>query len=386
MIGGVGLSPRLIEEGVTLQCQKITMGNNQTKPDGTKFETLFNKNVPHILEKIFYSLDYNSFMESKKVCKAWNILLSSKSYDEMAIKMQKEKRDHNELCQASYIGTLDDVRHILRNGVNPNCTGTARSYGMPLDKITPIQYALFGSSSKKEKDKVKLLIRGGADPTKNSTMDREEVSALSFAVMHKSKDVIEALLEGGSDPNVCNIDGESLLSYAVMYNSKDVVKVLLEAGSDPNFCNIEGESPLLQVVSLAKENRNPTIDNLKLLLEAGSDPNKADNEGRTPLHFATRYDEIILVRMLLDGGAKPTAGSSTSTPLWYAKRNGNKDMQGMLLSKMSRWECVKETLGCITSYDDGSFGSPLFYCAIGANVLLISLLSALLLSSLPDET
>ena len=73
------------------------MGNYQTKPDETKFETLFNKNVPHILEKIFYSLDYDSFMESKKVCKAWNILLSSKSYDEMAIKMLTEKKNQDKL-------------------------------------------------------------------------------------------------------------------------------------------------------------------------------------------------------------------------------------------------------------------------------------------------
>jgi len=334
------------------------MGNNQTKLEKFgKFETLFNKNVPHILEKIFYSLDYNSFMESKKVCKAWNILLSSKSYDEMAIKMLKEKRDHDELCQASYIGTLDDVRRILRNGVNPNCTGTARSYGHPLDKITPIQYALFGNKV----DIVKLLIRGGADPNKKSTRTGEEVSPLFYALIKpESKDMVKVLVEGGSDPNARNLRGESPLSYAVTYECKDVVKVLLEGGSDPNVCNTRGQSPLLKLMSFAKQNRYYTCDNLRLLLEAGSDPNREDDRGRTPLHFATSYNETILVKMLLDGGAKPTAGSSTSTPLWYAKNHRNKDMQRMLLSKMSKWECVKETLWCITCYDDGSFGGPLY--------------------------
>ena len=271
------------------------MGNNQTKLGN--FEPLFDKNIPHILEEIFHSLDYNSFMESKKVCKTWNELLSSKSYYEMEMKLLKEKKNENKLCQASYRGTLDEVRHLLRNGVNPNCFGTSRYHKDPFEKITPIQHAVLGYSYSGDGrvEIIKLLISGGADPNKFSKMERGE---------------------------------ESPLSYAVKYTATDVVKVLLEGGSDPNLCNQRGESPLCHWY--------PKPDNVKLLLEAGSNPNKADNEGRTPLYKAASSNKTYLVKILLDGGANPTGG----TPLWYARRNGNKDMERMLLRKMSKWERV----------------------------------------------
>ena len=276
------------------------MGNNQTKLGN--FEPLFDKNVPHVLEKIFHSLDYNSFMESKKVCKTWNVLLSSKSYDEMAKKLLEEKKNENKLCQAAYKGTLDEVRHLLRNGVNPNCFGTSRHHTDPFENITPIQHALLGGGYSGRVEIIKLLIREGADPNKCSKMERGE---------------------------------ESPLSYAVRFTATDVVKVLLEGGSDPNLCNPRGESPLCHWY--------PKPDTVKLLLEAGSDPNKADNEGRTPLYKAASSDLTYVVKILLDGGANPTAG----TPLQYAKVHGNKDMERMLLSKMSKWERVMQTMSCL---------------------------------------
>ena len=306
MIGGVRSQSNIDLTRSNTAVPKINMGNNQTKLGN--FEPLFDKNIPHILEKIFHSLDYDSFMESKRVCKEWNKLLSSKSYDEIAKKLLKEKRNENKLCEVSSRGTLDEVRHLLRNGVNPNCYGTSRDHTDPFDKITPIQHAVLG----RYRDRVeiiKLLIREGADPNKCSIMRRKE---------------------------------ESPLSYAVMYASTDAVKVLLEGGSDPNLCNQRGESPLYEAVSSGSRLSRVT-DSIKLLLEAGSDPNKADNEGRTPLCEAAYHDQTYLVKILLDGGANPRAG----TPLRHAKFRGNKDVERMLLSKMSKWERVRETMLCL---------------------------------------
>ena len=40
------------------------------------FDKVLSKNVPHILEKIFFSLDYNSFISCQDVCNTWNGLCS----------------------------------------------------------------------------------------------------------------------------------------------------------------------------------------------------------------------------------------------------------------------------------------------------------------------
>ena len=44
------------------------------------FDALLKKNVPHILEKIFFNLDYKSFLTCRKVSKKWRDLLTSKSF------------------------------------------------------------------------------------------------------------------------------------------------------------------------------------------------------------------------------------------------------------------------------------------------------------------
>ena len=44
------------------------------------FNKLFIKKVPHILQKIFFSLDYKSFKRCEKVCVSWQAMLASESF------------------------------------------------------------------------------------------------------------------------------------------------------------------------------------------------------------------------------------------------------------------------------------------------------------------
>ena len=67
--------------------------------DGTcGFDTLFTSvNMPHILEKIFFSLDYDSLKACRQVNGAWRQLLSSDKYQRMyqEMSMKKRKNEHN---------------------------------------------------------------------------------------------------------------------------------------------------------------------------------------------------------------------------------------------------------------------------------------------------
>ena len=65
-------------------------------------EKLFRKSVPHVLENIFFSLDYDSSMECRKVCKEWSELLSFDRYEmeakKMLMKFQSRRRLRRMKC------------------------------------------------------------------------------------------------------------------------------------------------------------------------------------------------------------------------------------------------------------------------------------------------
>ena len=67
------------------------MGDN-IKTDQCGFDLLFNKNVPHILEKIFLNLeDYDTFMACQDVCKAWRGLFSLEVFKKRARELMYRK-------------------------------------------------------------------------------------------------------------------------------------------------------------------------------------------------------------------------------------------------------------------------------------------------------
>ena len=55
--------------------------------DDSEFNRLFTRNVPHILERIFLSLDSYSLSRCRDVCRAWNELMKSESYEERRIEL-----------------------------------------------------------------------------------------------------------------------------------------------------------------------------------------------------------------------------------------------------------------------------------------------------------
>ena len=46
----------------------------------SELDKLFRRNVPHILEKIFLSVDYNTFKKCQEVSKDWKNLLISETF------------------------------------------------------------------------------------------------------------------------------------------------------------------------------------------------------------------------------------------------------------------------------------------------------------------
>ena len=201
------------------------------------FDKLFKINVPHILEKIFFSLDYKSFKNCLEVSNVWNELLTSEAYK------KKGKRTFNEeigeeMWYATENGNADEVKRLLSGGM----------VDVNLQKLR---------------------------------VDRGWQTLLGFAVLKGHKEVARLLLDAGADPNKEDYHGWTPLTFAAFNGYTDMVKLLLNGGADLNKANINGFTPLHCAAAFG------LTDVVKLLLQAGADPTVTDFIGRTPLNIAT---------------------------------------------------------------------------------------------------
>ena len=80
------------------------------------FDKLFTVSVPHILEKIFFSLDIKSFDACRKVSKAWGDLLASQAYKRRYEEMveKRERRVSLVLRRRSMLKRLRKVEDRIR--------------------------------------------------------------------------------------------------------------------------------------------------------------------------------------------------------------------------------------------------------------------------------
>ena len=81
-----------------------------SQPGACEFDRLFNKSVPNILEKVFFSLDLDSFTACREVCVTWKELFSTARFCKKAKEMELEMK---KLLVAAGEGKwkLENLRH-----------------------------------------------------------------------------------------------------------------------------------------------------------------------------------------------------------------------------------------------------------------------------------
>ena len=248
--------------------------------DPSALDALFTRNVPHILENIFFSLDYKSFKTCMSVNKTWRELLTTARYqNELKEMLIEKKKNEEKLHSASEEGNAEEVRRLVHDhAVDVNFT-------MGKYRRTP----LIEAARKGHIEIVKILLDAGAD------IDRED----AYKWMNTP------------------------LLWAVSYNHYEIVKFLLDAGAKVDKADRYGLTPLWWVESK---------DVAKILLEHGADPNKADDDGRTPLHGAAGGGHAAVIKTLIEGGADPDRKDKWGdTSMEEARYYGHKDVVDILL-------------------------------------------------------
>ena len=239
------------------------------------FNVLLTKNVPHILEKIFFLLDYESFKACIEVNSSLSELLKSAAYTKKARSVFWEEIDKEErqLLNASRDGRTDEVRRLLSTGMlEVDCTPLqVNTYGEVFSFSTP----LLEAATHGHHEVVQLLIERGADANKPYRH-----GPMIWAAQKGHENVARVFLDGGMDPDESDRQGNTPLHFAASEGHINVAKVLLDAGAHPDKTNRYGDTPLHWA---ADEGQS---DMYQFLLDNGADPNKADNAGNTPCYIA----------------------------------------------------------------------------------------------------
>ena len=204
-------------------------------------DILFKNYVPHILENIFLSLDYESYKNCIGVNYTWKNLLTSESYQRKGKSVFHEELldDEGELWKAAREGNAERIRRLLSSGLlNVNCDVGSNPRTTPLLEAVriyrPVSFHI-----------VKLLLEGGADPNKAGA--GADITPLCMAAFHGMTNVVKLLLDRGADQNKRRL---TPLHYAVMLGHKNVVTMLLNAGADPNLRDHTGQTPLHNALEL----------------------------------------------------------------------------------------------------------------------------------------
>jgi len=214
------------------------------------------------------------------------------------------------------------VRLLLRKGADPNRQSV---YGE-----TPLHYAV---NENNFSGTISLLNGGQADP--NLSTFQQQINPLELAVRKRNRKIVEILLQHNADPNACNVNGISSLHIAANNGDTSIIDLLLKYNANHHSNSSEDLeesdailSPLHRAVYSAKYSA------IRSLLDAGSSINIVDRIHGAPLHIAVKKRDIDLLDFLLEKGAMINRRDELGcTPLYLAVADNDLGFVKHLLSK-----------------------------------------------------
>jgi len=202
------------------------------------------------------------------------------------------------------------------------------SFKIDLQKASTLRDAwLLQTAQEGQKEVLKRLLIGGADPTSRDRMGR---TSLSWAAEKGHEAVVKLLLQKGADvESKDTVYGQTPLRWAAENGHEAVMKLLLEKGADVESKNGYDQTPLSWVAA----NGHEAV--VRLLLEKGADMESKDiGYGRTPLWWAAKGGHEAVVKLLLQKGADVESKSSSGrTPLSLAAEYRREAVVELLLEK-----------------------------------------------------
>ena len=197
-----------------------------SRSDPCEIDRLFTRSVPHILENIFFRLDYTSFSKCREVCKGWNELFTSDLYRKEG---EDILRDERLVLNASRDGNVAEVKRLLLKGVSPNFKDHLGST------------SLTEATIRRDTNMIEWLLNMGANPDMSDSSGR---TALCIAREKWQTDTVKLLLRKGADPKKASGYPNPILHWAISIGETEMIKLVLDGGIDPNVTDRSGRTAL----------------------------------------------------------------------------------------------------------------------------------------------
>lgn len=177
------------------------------------------------------------------------------------------------------------------------------------DKNSKYILSFFGACGRGELDKVKELIKKGADVNgrliahvknpKTKKIEKLDSTVLIESIKNQQKEIIKYLVQNGADVNKGNAKGVTPLMFAIIYFPRDIeiVEFLLNNQADYKAYDKSGNTPLTGAVGAGREQA------VRVLIKHGADVNAANKKGFTPLMLAVASDNSKMFKLLIEKGA-----------------------------------------------------------------------------------
>ncbi|MHC4464183.1 MAG: ankyrin repeat domain-containing protein [Planctomycetota bacterium] len=216
--------------------------------------------------------------------------------------------DVSSIHLAAYLGDTAKVMNFIEKGSDVN---TKNQRG-----LTPLHYA----ARRGHKEIVEVLLANGADvdardrtgrtPAERALLDGHneiiellisngaDVYPLYLAVSMRDLDKVRRLIRDGADVNKRTQYGTTAIQIAAVAGFRDIAELLIDKGADVNA----GDSWDWTSLHSAAEKGHREL--AELLIAKGANVNARDGGGRTPLWYAQNQGYTEIVELLRKHGAK----------------------------------------------------------------------------------
>ncbi|CAG9328088.1 unnamed protein product [Blepharisma stoltei] len=245
------------------------------------------------------------------------------------------------LHYASMLGKLEDALQLIKQGADVNALSQY--------ELTPLHLAAKNNKA----NMIKPLIENGAI---KDARDHKDTTPFMLAAKYGALNSLKALLENGANPYEVDDRKWTALHYASFHNKSKIVEELIRWDSDYNklylMKNSQGKTPIALTSKPKTKEAFDTLwmaaikgdlDLARRLVRKGHDINgRTLFERVTPLMNAAKNSQVLMVKFLLDNGAKvEVVDRYRHTALDYAREVGHPQIIAMIEGKAERRESPK---------------------------------------------